>query len=561
MPPRFTYQIEVSHAGLNKYCLVKATTKNELKKKTEALEAQWEDQWKKKLERDKRVKEQLHKRLERERQIRSDEESQAYALERTQQAEELQLEMDNILLNSLEYVGFDISSLKKFTTYSVPPPSKPMLSSVPVCPNRSDAKYNPTVPLFTRLSKKKKFNFINYHTFKYTQDYTDWEISKESIEAFNKKLLDQYNSSVEQWSADKKTFEKKQKDENHEIDVLFESFQAGESDAVERFFSLAIDSLEYPFDYDNSIDFEYNSLGKVLIVDLFFPIIEDIPNLKNVSFIKTRKEFKESYHTEAYMKKKYESVLYQIVLSFLNFIFSNSDRYNIIDSIVLNGKIKTIDKTTGKSIDPYILSVNVSRVSFQNLNLKAIDPKSWFKSAKGVSAASLTNITPVAPIVLMSREDKRFVEGYIVSNDLDDSLNLAAIDWQDFEHLIREIFEREFNTNGGEVKITQASRDGGVDAVAFDPDPIRGGKIVIQAKRYTNVVGVSAVRDLYGTILNEGATKGILVTTSNYGNDAYSFAQGKPITLMNGANLLYLLEKHGFRAKIDLKEAKDMLRG
>lgn len=36
--------------------------------------------------------------------------------------------------------------------------------------------------------------------------------------------------------------------------------------------------------------------------------------------------------------------------------------------------------------------------------------------------------------------------------------------------------------------ITQASRDGGVDAIAFDPDPIRGSKIVIQAKRYTNTV-------------------------------------------------------------------------
>ena len=108
------------------------------------------------------------------------------------------------------------------------------------------------------------------------------------------------------------------------------------------------------------------------------------------------------------------------------------------------------------------------------------------------------------------------------------------------------------------LKITQASRDGGVDAVAFDPDPIRGGKIVIQAKRYTNVVGVSAVRDLYGTVMNEGATKGILVTTSNYGNDAYEFAKGKPLTLMNGANLLYLLEKHGHKAKIDLQEAKEL---
>lgn len=78
-----------------------------------------------------------------------------------------------------------------------------------------------------------------------------------------------------------------------------------------------------------------------------------------------------------------------------------------------------------------------------------------------------------------------------VAHTLNSSFNLAAMDWQVFEHLIREVFAKEFNASGGEVKITQASRDGGVDAIAFDPDPIRGGKIVIQEKRYTNTVGVS----------------------------------------------------------------------
>lgn len=229
---------------------------------------------------------------------------------------------------------------------------------------------------------------------------------------------------------------------------------------------------------------------------------------------------------------------------------------DIVNSIVLNGRINTIDKATGKVIDPYILSVNVNKEAFMDLNLEAIDPKTWFKSSKGVSAATFANITPVAPIIQMKKEDKRFIESYAVADTIDDSMNLAAMDWQDFENLIREVFELEFNATGGEVKITQASRDGGVDAVVFDPDPIRGGKIVIQAKRYTNVVGVSAVRDLYGTVMNEGAIKGILVTTSNYGNDAYEFANGKPLTLMNGANLLYLLEKHGHKARIDLKEAK-----
>jgi restriction system protein len=154
----------------------------------------------------------------------------------------------------------------------------------------------------------------------------------------------------------------------------------------------------------------------------------------------------------------------------------------------------------------------------------------------------------------LNKDDKRIIQSKDIQ--INEGTNLASMDWDDFEHLVRELFEKEFSQNGGEVKVTQASRDGGVDAIAFDPDPIRGGKIVIQAKRYTNTVGVSAVRDLYGTLINEGATKGILITTSDYGKDSYDFANGKPLTLLNGGHLLYLLEKHGQKAHIDIVAAK-----
>lgn len=123
------------------------------------------------------------------------------------------------------------------------------------------------------------------------------------------------------------------------------------------------------------------------------------------------------------------------------------------------------------------------------------------------------------------------------------------------------IFAFNFRCYFGYLFLCLNIKDGGVDAVAFDLDPIRGGKIVIQAKRYTNVVGVSAVRDLYGTVMNEGATKGILVSTADHGPDAYTFAKDRPLTLLNGNNLLHLLHKHGQQAKIDLKEAKILNKG
>jgi len=66
---------------------------------------------------------------------------------------------------------------------------------------------------------------------------------------------------------------------------------------------------------------------------------------------------------------------------------------------------------------------------------------------------------------------------------------------------------------------------------------------------------VSAVRDLYGTMQNEGATKGILVTTSGYGSAAFDFAKGKPLELLSGSHLLHLLAEHaGIEAKIEPPE-------
>ena len=558
MATKYHWQQTVSHTGLNKYRVVKAATRHELEEKVEALRAQWDEQWERQLEKEERELERKEKQAQKAEKIKNDMEAALHAERKTKSAEMLQNSLENLLLSNLNPEGLVIDELKDFSEFSEPCPQKPELEEVPPEPCVTDEKYNPIPSFFTKIFKSKMEEFSKKNQERFEMDHKNWENLKKDIEKLNLEDQEKYQNDLHQWEKKKRKFEKNQISKNKEVDLFFEKFKQGENKSVEEYFVRSLEKITFPFQYKIFSEMEYNAENKTLIVDITLPTMNVLPNIKSVSYIKSRKEYKETVYSESYMNKKYDSVIYQIVLLTLNCIFSLSDNYHIIDSVVVNGKIKTIDKATGQPIEPCILSINVSRDSFEKLNLQAIDPKTWFKSAKGISAACLANTTPVAPVISISHEDKRFIEGYSVSDKLNEQLNLAAIDWQDFENLIREIFEKEFNTNGGEVKITQASRDGGVDAVAFDPDPIRGGKIVIQAKRYTNVVGVSAVRDLYGTVLNEGATKGILVTTSNYGNDAYTFAQGKPITLMNGANLLYLLEKHGYKAKIDLKEAKEV---
>lgn len=266
----------------------------------------------------------------------------------------------------------------------------------------------------------------------------------------------------------------------------------------------------------------------------------------------------EKHITTSVHSQLYDTLVYSIALRTIHELFA-SDVREVVTAVVFNGYVRTVNPATGQPARPCIISVHAGKDQFQAINLANVEPKACFRLLKGVGSSKLHTITPIVPIFSVSMEDKRFVTGRPIVEAVQGDQNLASMDWEDFEHLVREVLETEFAGNGGEVKVTRASRDGGIDAIAFDPDPIRGGKIAIQAKRYTNTVGVAAVRDLYGTVINEGAMKGILVTTADYGPDAYEFAKGKPITLLNGGHLLYLLEKHGHRARIDLEEAKRTL--
>jgi restriction system protein len=294
----------------------------------------------------------------------------------------------------------------------------------------------------------------------------------------------------------------------------------------------------------------------MVVVEMDLPSPDDLPAVESYRYVKARDEVVEKPLPEAVRKKLYDSVIFQACIRTLHELFE-ADTVDAVKAVAFNGIVTARNKATGVQESKVILSVAADKEKFLAFDLANVDPKSTFRHLKGVSAAALHELTPIPPVIKLDKTDKRFIEGRSV--DVDASVNLAAMHWGDFEHLVRELFEREFAAGGGEVRVTQTSADGGVDAVAFDPDPIRGGKIVIQAKRYTKTVGVAAVRDLYGTVMNEGATKGILVTTSDYGRDSYEFAKGKPLTLLNGSNLLAMLEKHGRQARIDTAEARKIL--
>lgn len=569
------YIAEIRHKGLGAYRIIKDLDSYILKNKVDSQFKKWDDQWtrivnKNKLQADKDA-------------------SLSSANERTKEAKEKQQEIENLLRHTLEIDDtVDWKKLQDKTKYEVPNPimqlrselnkieipSSPISKPLPEEPSKSD--YEPQFSFIDEIFKSLKQKKIQEAEESYQRMVASWNSRTIEIDNLNnwadidyqknlKKCEDQKDRTSKkfeqlelEWNKQKTLFYEGQVEHNKKIEKLKTSYLNHDKNAIIEYCELVLNNSTYPESFPKDFDIDYNAETKILIVEYVLPSPDQIPTLLEVKYIATKKELKETYISETQLFKIYDIAIYNITLRTLHELFE-ADQSNTIEAIVFNGWVNAINKATGKTVNNCIVSIQVNKPEFIEIKLSNIDPKACFKSLKGIGSSKLSGITAIQPIAQINKNDKRFVPAQDVANKLNEGSNLAAMDWQDFEHLIREIFEKEFSTNGGEVKVTQASRDGGVDAIAFDPDPIRGGKIVIQAKRYTNTVGVAAVRDLYGTVVNEGATKGILVTTTDYGPDAYAFAKNKPLTLMNGANLLYLLEKHGHKARIDIAEARRLL--
>ncbi|WP_214786073.1 restriction endonuclease [Exiguobacterium sp. s183] len=537
------YSREIRHDGLNKFRVIRGKSLYEVDQKAEMQLRVWEDQWNRVVKRHEEA------------QLKSNKRATAQQLS-DQLKKERQLAEEYLILTIKRNKTVDLRRDLQRRTFDAEEPIAPELESIRQMPDPKAKVYQPIYNIIEQILPFLATNKKEEAKKRYDREHRIWMNEKEEIESRNEGKWNEYQSNYLKWKNDKESFEKNEKERLEFLESVFDNYRTQKEGSIEGYFDYLLNRFTLLDYIPIQRNMKYLIDTKTLYIEQYLPSIEELPSTKEIKYVVEGDEFVEIPLSNKFLNEFYDRLIYSLILSYLHLIFSN-DKRNKIDSIAFNGYVDTINKGTGNSETPCIASIFVSREEFESINLEFVNPKTCFKQLKGVGSSKLHTLTSVPPVIKMDWDDDRIIDGKETLSQMDDTTNLAAMDWQDFEHLIREVFEREFSKNGGEVKITQASRDGGVDAIAFDPDPLRGGKIVIQAKRYTNTVGVAAVRDLYGTVMNEGAIKGILVSTADYGPDAYNFAKDKPLTLLNGSNLLYLLENHGHKAVIDLKAAKE----
>ena len=120
--------------------------------------------------------------------------------------------------------------------------------------------------------------------------------------------------------------------------------------------------------------------------------------------------------------------------------------------------------------------------------------------------------------------------------------SIRELDWRRFELLIAEGFRRE----GYTIVDTPQGADGGVDIVLF-----KGGKrILVQCKHWkSRQVGVRVVREMLGVVTASGAQSGIIAISGTFTKDAEEFAEKNRIRLIDGQELVGLLNLRGTTKK------------
>jgi restriction system protein len=118
---------------------------------------------------------------------------------------------------------------------------------------------------------------------------------------------------------------------------------------------------------------------------------------------------------------------------------------------------------------------------------------------------------------------------------------IESLSSRDFEYLVESLYK----SMGYVTILTPPTKDGGYDVIASKLDKGLKTSILIDAKHYKKPVGVEIVRQIQGVVAKEGASKGVIVSTSKFTRGALNLERDDPrLELITRQEFIQLMNQY-----------------
>ena len=260
-----------------------------------------------------------------------------------------------------------------------------------------------------------------------------------------------------------------------EIEAFKASFEGGEPDAVIQYFAMVLERSHYPDGFPQLFRLAYIPESHQLVVQYSLPTFDRVPAVAEYRYVKTGDKVTEKPRPLRGQQDLYKRIVAALTVRTLHEIF-NADRSGIVETVAFNGHVDTVSDATGKEVYPCLVTLMTTRDSFMDRDFSRVDPLACLLDLSASVSKNPAELVPVRPVLEFDMVDPRFVEEADVLSGLDQRPNLMELSPGEFESLITNLFTKM----GLETRMTQPSRDGGIDCVTFDNRPIFGGRLLFK---------------------------------------------------------------------------------
>jgi restriction system protein len=226
---------------------------------------------------------------------------------------------------------------------------------------------------------------------------------------------------------DQRSAERKFSEVNLAVDRMVAEVGSGERRATTEYFCRVIEGIVDPPGFPTARRVAYVPESTLAVLEWDVPKVSIVPEYSSFKYIKTRDEIDAKDVPIAHRRSTYQRLIVQIALRSLRLIFG-SDPHDLVDTVVFNGMIDDVDRSTGQDVRRCLITMRATRDHFSVVNLERVGPVDCVRKHFAADISEHPEeLKAVPPVIEFSMADPRVVDPIDILSEIDRRPNLLDL--------------------------------------------------------------------------------------------------------------------------------------